>query len=79
LRLLLVKINLFLKKFLKFLKNNPAAILIASFQVLLLVCAGLFFNGQAASAELLSSAAYFLLFAGVIVQLIFRKRGAFSE
>lgn len=76
---LLIKINHFLKKFLKVLKNNPAAILIFSFQVLLLACIALFFNGHAAFADLLSTVAYFLLFVGVIVQLIFLKRGFFSE
>jgi len=66
---------------LRVLKNNPAAILIIACQILFLACIGLFSNGQIASSELLSSVAYFLLLAGVIVELIlvFLKWGISSD
>jgi len=58
-----------LARLLGFLKANPGAVLVLGFQVLLVACAGLLVFGLSFLAENVAVAAYFMLAAGVIVQL----------
>lgn len=55
----------------RFFRENPGALPILGFQVLLGACAVLLAVGLASLAEGLAVVAYFLLVAGVVVQLAF--------
>jgi hypothetical protein len=59
----------------RFLRENPAAVFILGFQVLLVTCAVLLVSGLSFIAEGLAVAAYFLLVAAVVVQLVSFLRG----
>lgn len=63
----------------KYFKENPGAIYVVAFQVLLLVCAGLLIQGNSVLAEGVAIIAYFLLVIGVFWQLIFFVRHAKEE
>lgn len=54
----------------RYFKNNPGAPFIIGFQLLLMVCAGLLIQGNSAMADEVAIYAYFLLVAGVVLQLI---------
>jgi hypothetical protein len=64
------EISSFLAETCRFLRGNPGAIPIVGFQVLLLACAGLLIAGLPSLAEGVAVVAYFLLVAGVVVQLV---------
>ena len=64
------EISSFLAKTCQFLRGNPGTIPIIGFQVLLLACAGLLIAGLPSLAEAVAVVAYFLLVAGVVVQLV---------
>jgi len=57
-----------------YFRNNPGALFIIGFQVLLLVCAGLLFQGNSVLVDEVAVCAYFLLVIGVVLQLIFFVR-----
>ncbi len=64
----------------RFLRENPGSIPIFGFQMLLVVCAVLLACGLGVYAEGVAVGAYFLLVAGVVIQLaIFVKRGSGGE
>lgn len=54
----------------RYLRGNPWVPLILSFQVLLLVCAGLLITGNSFLAGEVAVYAYFLLLGGIVLQLI---------
>jgi hypothetical protein len=54
----------------RFFKENPGAVPIVGFQILLLVCAGLLIFGLGSVAESVAVVAYFLLVAGVLILLV---------
>lgn len=54
----------------RYFKDNPGAPFIVSFQLLLLVCAGLLIQGNSVVANEVAVYAYFLLVIGVVMQLI---------
>jgi hypothetical protein len=58
----------------RFFRENPGALFIVGFQVLLAACAALLVLGLAASAEGVAVGAYFLLVIGVVLQLIWFVR-----
>jgi hypothetical protein len=58
----------------RFFRENPAALFIVGFQVLLVACAALLVLGLASSAEGVAVGAYFLLVAGVVLQLVWFVR-----
>jgi len=58
----------------RYFKNNPGAPFIIGFQLLLVVCASLLIQGNSAMAEEVAIYAYFLLVAGVVLQLIAHVR-----
>jgi len=60
----------FLPRAKKYLRENPGALFIIGFQILLLVCAGLLIEGNSVLADELAVAAYFSLVIGVVLQLI---------
>lgn len=59
----------FLVRVKRFLRENPAAILILGFQALFVACAFLLVLNLAVVAEGVAVVAYFLLVAGVVLQL----------
>jgi hypothetical protein len=59
----------------RFLRENPGAVFVLGFQVLLVTCAVLLVSGLSFLAEGLAVAAYFLLVVGVVVQLVSFLRG----
>ena len=73
-------LNSFLVKAKRFLRENPGSIPILGFQMLLVACAVLLASGLSVYAEGVAVVAYFLLAAGVVVQLaLFVRRGSSSE
>ena len=60
----------------RFFRENPSALFIVGFEVLLVTCAVLLVVGLASLAEGLAVVAYFLLVTGVIVQLAFFGKGS---
>ena len=54
----------------RYLRENPGAFFIIGFQILLLTCAGLLIQGNSALANEVAVYAYYLLVAGVVLQLI---------
>ncbi|MEM3377945.1 MAG: hypothetical protein QW674_03235 [Candidatus Bathyarchaeia archaeon] len=52
-----------------FVRRNPGALPILGFQVLLIACAALLVLGLSETADGLAVVAYFLLVAGVLIQL----------
>lgn len=70
---LFMSLRLLLKRFLVwfkgFVKANPGAMPILGFQGLLITCAVLLAFGMSETAEGLAVIAYFMLVAGVIIQL----------
>lgn len=54
----------------RFLRENPGAVFVLGFQVLLVMCAVLLVSGLSFLAEGLAVAAYFLLMIGVVLQLV---------
>jgi len=53
----------------KYFRENPGAVFVVGFQVLLLSCAGLLALGNSSLAEEVANVAYFLLVAGVVLYL----------
>jgi hypothetical protein len=73
-------LNSFLIRAKGFLKENPGSIPILGFQALLVACAILLVYGLSVYAETVADVAYFLLVAGVVVQLaLFVRRGSSGE
>jgi hypothetical protein len=62
----------------RFLRENPGAVFVLGFQVLLVTCAVLLVSGLSFLAEGLAVAAYFLLVISVVLQLasFLRDRGS---
>jgi hypothetical protein len=60
----------------RFFRENPGVLFIVGFQVFLVACAVLLVVGLAWLAEGLAVLAYFLLVAGVVVQLVSYVRGS---
>lgn len=65
----------------RYLKISPGAPFIIGFQLLLLICAGLLIQGNSVMASEVAVYAYYLLVAGVVLQLIspVRSRSEDSE
>jgi len=66
----------FLIKFKRFFRKNPSAIFFLGFQALLVACAVLLVFGLSFLAEGFAVVAYFLLVAGVVLQLVSFVRGS---
>jgi len=69
----------YLPKIKNYFRRNPETLFIVVFQVLLLVCVGLFISGNSFWAEGLAVVAYFSLVIGVVLQLISFLRHRESE
>jgi hypothetical protein len=54
----------------RYFRENPGALFVIAFQILLLVCAGLLIGGNSVWANDLSVVAYFSLVIGVVLQLV---------
>lgn len=54
----------------RYFKDNPGAIFVMGFQLLLVVCAGLLIQDNLAMANEFAEYAYFLLVIGVVLQLV---------
>jgi len=54
----------------RYFKDNPGAIFVMGFQLLLLACAGLLIQDNLVMANELAVYAYFLLVIGVVLQLV---------
>jgi len=65
-----VRVDSFLVRVKRFFRENPGALFIVGFQVLLAACAVLLAVGSAGLAEGLAVVAYFMLVAGVVTQLV---------
>jgi len=55
----------------RFFRENPGAVFVLGFEVVLVACAVLLVAGLASLAESLAVVGYLLLVAGVVVQLAF--------
>ena len=64
----------FLARARQFFRRNPGAIPIVGFQILLLASAGLLVSSFPDLAEGVAVAAYFMLLASVVLQLVFSVR-----
>ncbi|MEM2780310.1 MAG: hypothetical protein QW791_05505 [Candidatus Bathyarchaeia archaeon] len=64
-----LKLKRFLVWFKSFIKGNPGALPILGFQGLLIACAVLLVFGMNETADSIAVIAYFLLVAGVLIQL----------
>jgi hypothetical protein len=63
-----------------FLRGNPGAVFVLGFQILLVACAVMSVLGMASLAEGVAVAAYFLLVAGVVLQLVWSvRRGSHGD
>lgn len=71
-----VRVDSFLVKVKRFFRENPGALFILGFQVLLVACAVMLFFGMGALAEGVAVVAYFMLMAGVVTQLVRFVRGS---
>jgi heme/copper-type cytochrome/quinol oxidase subunit 4 len=60
----------FLIKVKRFFRENPGAVLVLGFQVVLVICAVLLVLGGSFLAESIAVVAYFLLVLGVVLQLV---------
>lgn len=60
----------------RFFRENPGALFVVGFQVLLVTCAVMLVLGMAWLAEGVAVAAYFLLVVAVVVQLVCFVRGS---
>jgi len=58
----------------RFFRENPGAVFVLGFEVVLVACAVLLVAGLASLAESLAVVGYFLLVAGVVVQLVWFVR-----
>ena len=58
----------------RFLRSSPASALVLGFEALLIACAILLASGSGALAEEVAVAAYFVLVAGVVLQLVWFSR-----
>ena len=67
-----------LSRTVSFFKRNPSAVLVVGFQVLLITAAVLLIVGSSL-AEAVGAVAYFVLVAGVVVQLVSYLRGSHGE
>jgi len=67
-------LNSSLVRFKRFLRENPGAGFVVGFQVLLVSCAVLLAVGLGFVAEGVAVVAYFMLAAGVLVQLVWYVR-----
>lgn len=66
----------FLIKVKRFFRENPGAVLVLGFQVVLVICAVLLVLGASFLAESIAVVAYFLLVLGVVLQLVCFVRGS---
>jgi hypothetical protein len=53
----------------RYLKGSPGALFILGFQLLLLICVGLLIQGYSVMASEVAVYAYYMLLAGVVLQL----------
>jgi len=65
-----VRVDSFLVRVKRFFRENPSALFIVGFQVLLVACAVMLFFGMDGFAEGVAVVAYFMLVAGVVMQLV---------
>ena len=63
----------------RFFRQNPGAVFVLGFEVVLVACAVLLVAGFASLAEGWAVVAYFLLVAGVVVQLAFFVKNSRGE
>jgi hypothetical protein len=70
--------NALLSRTVRFFKRNPSAALVVGFQALLITAAILLIIGSSL-AEAVGSVAYFVLVAGVVLQLVSYLRGSHGE
>jgi Flp pilus assembly protein TadB len=68
------EVSSFLIRVKHFLRENPGAVFVLGFQVLLVACAVLLVFGMASLAESVAVGAYFSLVAGVVLQLVWFVR-----
>lgn len=66
----------FLVRVRQFFRENPGAVFVLGFQVLLLACAFLLVFGMVSLAEGFAVGAFFLLVVGVVLQLVCFVRGS---
>jgi len=71
-----VSLAKFLIRAKQFFRDNPGAFFVFGFQVLLVACAVMLVFEMAALAEGVAVVAYFLLVAGVVLQLVCFVRGS---
>lgn len=64
----------FLPRVKRYFKENPGAPFIIGFQILLIICASLMFQGNSVSANEVAAYAYYLLVVGVVLQFLFFLR-----
>ena len=69
-----VRLFSFLSWMKRFFRENPGAVFVLGFEVVLVACAVLLVAGLASLAESLAVVGYFLLVAGVVVQLVWFVR-----
>lgn len=70
----------FLVRVKRFLRENPSAVFVLGFQVLLVACAVMLVFGMTSVAEGVAVGAYFSLVAGVVLQLVwFVRRGPHGD
>lgn len=58
----------------EYFKDNPGALFVLGFQLLLVACAGLLIQGSLAVANEIATYAFFLLVVGVILQFVAHLR-----
>lgn len=71
-----VSFLMFLVRVRRFFRENPGAVFVLGFQVLLVVCAFLLVFGMVWLAEGFAVGAFFLLVVGVVLQLVWFVRGS---
>lgn len=74
-----VRVDSFLVRAKRFFRENPGAVFIVGFQVVLVACAVMLAFGFSFLAENVAVVAYFLLVVGVVLQLVCFVRGSDGE
>ena len=76
---MLLESNSRLPRIKRYLKDSPGALFILGFQLLLLICVGLLIQGNSVMASEVAVYAYYLLLAGVVLQLTSSVRSRKEE
>ena len=76
---MLLESNSRLPRIRRYLKDSPGAPFIVGFQLLLFICAGLLIQGNSVMAGEVAVYAYYLLLAGVVLQLTSSVRSRKKE